>query len=177
MSGPFDSIFKELLLEHPESLLRLLNLPVGDQVTSENTDLSASSRRADILLRVSNPDYLVQIEMQTSYDASMPKRMLEYYVLSSLRYSILPDMECVLLLLRPQADGKLLSGVLRRKNLHFTYHIVRLWELDVETALRQPVEFLPLVPLCAVSDSDLPSVLSRMQARLDESGVSASSRR
>lgn len=171
MAGPFDSIVKELLLHNPASLLQMLNLPVGEAVTSENTDLSTSSRSADILLKVAIPDYLVQIEMQTTYDQNMPKRLLEYRVLCGMRYETLPQMQSVLLLMRPAADGSALTGLLASGDFRFTYQIVRLWELDVEAALSQPVHLLPMAPLCAVPAEGLPHLLLRMQQRLQEEAV------
>ncbi len=174
MPGLFDSIFKEFLLQNPNSLLRLLNLPTGESVSLENTDLSASSRSADILLNVSNPDYLVHIEMQTSYDHTMPKRMLEYRILCGLRGETMPEMVSVLLLMRPQAHGSALSGLLELHDIKFTYHVIRLWEMDVESVLSQPVHMLPLAPLCAVPDQDLPFLINRMQERLSREYVAPS---
>jgi predicted transposase YdaD len=162
----FDAVFKEVLLQNPANLLQILNLPVGRLVTSEPTDVSASSRRADILLKVSDPDYLVQVEMQTSYDRTMPKRMLEYRVLSGLRHETLPVMESVLFLLRPQADNANLDGILESKGIRFAYHIVRLWEVAAEMVIQQPIHMMPLAPLCAVQPSDLPILLNQMQERL-----------
>ncbi len=172
----FDAIFKEVLLQNPANLLQVLNMPSGKKVTSEPTDLSASSRRADILLKVSDPDYFVQVEMQSTYDSTMPKRMLEYRVLSGLRHEELPAMESVLLLLRPQADSAHLSGVLESRGIRFAYHIVRLWEVDAVTVIRQPVHMMPLAPLCSVPNGDLPSLFHQMQERLNVEGVSISDR-
>ncbi len=173
MPGLFDSIFKDVLRDNPGSLLNLLKLPTGEQVTAEDTELSASSRSADILLKVTNPDYLVQIEMQSTYDRTIAKRMLEYRVLCGLRFDTLPAVESVLLLLRPLADGKEVSGILESRGIRFTYHIIRLWEVDVAAALSQPVSMLPLAPLCAVNEKEISHILEQIKERLYQEQVPA----
>jgi predicted transposase YdaD len=49
--------------------------------------------------------------------------------------------------------------------------VVRLWQEPVENYLNGGLGTLPLAPLCDVSPEDLPSVIRRMEERLD-SGIS-----
>src|SRR5262249_25298228 len=56
-------------------------------------------------------------------------------------------------------DGRLINW--------YHYHVVRLWQEDPEPYLTSSVALLPLAPLTAVSEADLPGVVERIRQRLD----------
>ncbi len=77
----------------------------------------------------------------------------------------------MVLLLRPEAAGTGFTGRLNYRTpggseVHFTYHLVRVWELPVETLLSGPVATLPLAPIADVRPEELPGVIARMQVRV-----------
>ena len=164
MPGEYDSLLKETLLRDPVALLRFVGIDASGVITSENTDLSASSRQADILLKVHSLDLLVHLELQMSYDARMALRMLEYRVLSCMKEAFLSRMRSIVILLREKADGPGLTGVLESDDLRFTYDVIRLWKQDAELVFSLPVHFWPLALLCNVSIESLAVVVRRIEA-------------
>jgi len=78
----------------------------------------------------------------------------------------------VILLLRPQANDPKLNGKLTlsapgtNTSTSLDYHVVRLWEMDVQQILRGGVSTLPLAPLAKVDEADLPDVVREMDERL-----------
>ena len=163
MSGSYDATIKEIILQDPDALLKLLHLQ-GTHAQVENTDLTLIARQPDILLSVNNPDYLLHLEIQASYDPEISLRILDYHVLS-LRTSDYPVISA-LLLLRPQADGPKVTGEWKSAQIHFKYDVFRLWEIPASEALSLPVSLLPLVPLCNLSGTSAEEVISKIDSRL-----------
>jgi predicted transposase YdaD len=176
MPGPYDSLFKEVLLRSPRDLARFIGIDC-DSVIELNSDVASSGRSVDMLVRLRNPNCLVQIEMQTTYDRHMPKRLLEYRILCGLRRKSLPTMRSVLLLMCPKADGAALTGIFEQEDLTFSYEIIRLWEMDVSQLFNMSVYLMPLAPLCAPDVRAIPDLLSRMDDRLRDVQVSAAEKR
>jgi predicted transposase YdaD len=79
-------------------------------------------------------------------------------------------IESVVLLLRPEAEGPGFTGRLHYRapgsEVNFSYHLVRVWELPVETLLTGALATLPLAPIADVRTSELPGVIARMKARV-----------
>jgi predicted transposase YdaD len=73
----------------------------------------------------------------------------------------------VVVLLRKEADGPAMSGVLRYEGMRFRYGVARLWEIPTEQVLSAPANLLPLAPLTEVSPEELTNVVRRMEARID----------
>ena len=57
--------------------------------------------------------WIVHVEFQASYDATMPLRLQRYNILVHYREGL--PVQSVALLLRPQADGPALSGTLQHR--------------------------------------------------------------
>ena len=86
-------------------------------------------------------------------------------------------------LLRKSADSAELTGTLQRgfpgepPYLVFRYGVVRVWQLPAETFLSGGLGILPLAPLSAVVEAELPDVIRRMEQRIsaeatpDEAGT------
>jgi hypothetical protein len=92
------------------------------------------------------------------------------------RYRV--PVRSVVLLLRPQARHKNLSGSVRYEaqtgtgHMNFGYEIVPLWERPVEPLLAGPVRMLPFAPLCRLPENvplveGLESVIRRVVERLE----------
>jgi hypothetical protein len=76
------------------------------------------------------------------------------------------------LLLRPEADSRQLTGMYRRgfpgeeAYLTFHYQVVRVWQLPPEPLLTGGLGLLPLAPISAVTEPELPGIIQRMERRL-----------
>jgi hypothetical protein len=90
-------------------------------------------------------------------------------VLLRLRHAL--PVESVALLLRPEADGRELSGTVRLERvdgtpyLDFRHRVVRAWQQPVEAVLAGGLATLPLAPLADVDAAELPAVVRRMGER------------
>ncbi|MHB1425363.1 MAG: RpnC/YadD family protein [Gemmataceae bacterium] len=75
-------------------------------------------------------------------------------------------------LLRPEADSPQLTGRYERSfpdeepYLIFRYAVVRVWQLAPEPLLRSGLALLPLAPISAVTETELPGIIKRMERRL-----------
>ena len=81
-------------------------------------------------------------------------------------------VQTVVVLLRKSAEWPELSGTFQRgfpgrpPYLEFRYHVVRVWEISPETFLSGGLGILPLAPLGALADAELPGVIRRMEERI-----------
>lgn len=169
MSKPFDAATKRLVESNPLAWLACAGLP-GIRARLLDADLSTVTSEADRIVRVEEPDYLAHLELQATYKADMSERVLLYNTLTFCKYKL--PVQSVVFLLRKEADGPAMSGqagyvVPQSVNgsLALRYRVVRLWELPVETVLAGPLATLPLAPLSAVTQAELPQVVRRMEAR------------
>ena len=104
-----------------------------------------------------------------------------YNVLLERRHGIL--VRTCVVLLRKSADLPELTGKLQRgfpgeaPYLVFRYRVVRVWQLPPETFFSGGLGILPLAPLSAVGEAELPDVIRRMEQRIiaeatpDEAGT------
>ncbi len=169
---PFDSSTRRLLSIDPASWLATLGLPATGPVRVVSSALSTVISDADTVYQVGDPaGYLAHVEMQSGRDRALPRRLLHYNVL--LHHDRELPVRSVALLLRPEADGKELSGSYEVRlpggpsHLDFRYDVVRVWTLDVESVLRGGLGVLPLAPLTNVTKTELPAIIGRMKDRLD----------
>jgi predicted transposase YdaD len=174
MAKAYDSTTKHLIEAHPRDWLALAGMPIPaspDAVSVVDADLSVMTTAADKLIRVSAGDasYLAHVEFQSSADADLDRRILVYNVLGRWRHRM--PVRSVVLLLRPQAAAKSVTGSVTEvlahdARLEFSYRLVRVWELPVETLLSGGLGLLPIAPIAAVDENALPGIVDRMRARL-----------
>jgi predicted transposase YdaD len=140
-----------------------------------DADVSTVTAATDKVLRLQEPDAVVHFDFQAGPDASLPRRVHGYNALLEDRHGL--EVLSVVVLLRPEADLRSISGVYERRfpgktepYLIFRYDVIRVWELPPEDLLRGGLGTLPLVPISAVTESALPGVIHRLKERLDEPG-------
>jgi predicted transposase YdaD len=98
-------------------------------------------------------------------------------VLLSYRHGL--PVHSVIVLLCPEADGPELTGVLHQESpdgrcrLEFHYQVVRVWELDVAQLLAGGIGTLPLAPLAARSEDEMPEIVAGLMRRVDPGDTSA----
>ncbi len=183
MFNPFDVTMKNLVERSPSAWLRFVGVYSTDaelledeDIASLDTDLTTVTTTCDKVFRVSSPSpFLLHIEFE-SEGRNVPARVHRYGVLLDYKYD--PPVQSVVVLLRPEADRPEITGRVERfrsdgrRYLYFEYDVVRVWEIPVEQILEGEIGILPLAPISAVSEADLPAVLRRMEERVDVELVS-----
>jgi hypothetical protein len=171
MAKPFDATTKELFQADPVALLAYLGLHPAGPVEVIDANLSTVTAEADTVYRVSGPEpYLVHVEMQSSADATLPRRLLRYNALLDLRHE--QRVWSVAVLLRPEADGPAMTGSLSlrlpdgRPVHDFRFGVVRTWQQSAEAVLNGPVSLLPLALLADAPPEAARSVIQRIDERL-----------
>ena len=120
------------------------------------------------MLRVEGPGpFLLHVEVQSSYDPSLPRRLFRYNALLDLRHEL--PVQSVAVLLWREADGPAMDGVLWRVSplrpdpIVFPYQVIRVWEQAMEEHALGPGTF-PLVAMAAASEEELRAVASPVLA-------------
>jgi predicted transposase YdaD len=144
---------KKLISLSPENWVKWVT-QIPDITTEEilNSEFQWISRESDVLIKATSPQYgefLVLNELQLRYKTKMPKRMRAYAALAEEKYdlptypvliNILKDSEAEI----PKRYESEFAGLQARQD----YHVINLWEVDVEIALSQPIpSLLPFVPI------------------------------
>jgi predicted transposase YdaD len=173
MSKPFDATPKGLVEMRPADWPALLGVPART-VEVVDADVSTVTAAADkvLLIRADTGDRVQHLDFQAGPDASLPRRTHGYSALLEERHEL--PVDSVVVLLRPEANLTAINGLYERRlpgeeepYLEFRYRVVRVWELPVETVLRAGISVLPLAPISAVGQNELPAVIQRMRRRLN----------
>lgn len=168
---PYDVTTRRLIDIDPAAWLRWAGLPVDGPVQTVDSEVSTVLAEVDKVLRVDgSTQWLGHLELQTSYDRTLPIRLLQYHGLL-LRKHELP-IESTVVLLRPEADGPGMTGRFEqrgprgRATIVFEFQVIRLWERPVEELLGGSLGLLPLAPLADLGRASLPDVVARMDDRV-----------
>lgn len=171
MSRPFDPTLKDLVESYPADWLAQFGLATDRPVDLIDADLSTITTQSDKVVRVRDDSpWLVHVELQASWDGTLPRRVLKYNVLLHDRHQL--PVHSVVVLLRPEADHPGLTGSYQYQSprgsgrLVMSYQVVRVWQEPAEAFLTGGLGTLPLTPLSDVSREALPAVISRMEERL-----------
>lgn len=168
---PYDATTKYLLEADPAGWLEYVGLGRPASTSIIDADLATVTSAADKVIRANDPlPWLGHLELQSSRDPLLPDRLLQYNVLLRSRHSL--PVQSAVVMLRPEADHPGLTGINQHHHvsgdcyLEFHYHVVRVWQVPVESMLTGGIGTLPLAPLAAVSPDELPQVIRRMERRL-----------
>lgn len=169
MAKQFDATTRHLIEAHPRDWLAYAGLPPATRVRVVDSDLSSVTTAADKVILVEEPDpYVTHVEFQSGADADVDERVQVYNGMLRLRRRL--PVRSVLILLRPQAAAGVRGGVTVADHpygsLDFRYRVVRVWERPPEEALAGGLGTLPLAPISAVPEADLPRVIEQMRQRL-----------
>ena len=171
MAKPFDATTKDLLETDPVAWMAYLGLHPQGAVEVIDSDLSTVTAEADKVFRVVGPEsYLVHVEMQSSADTTLPRRLFRYNVLLDYRHGM--RVWSVAVLLRPEAEASTLTGSLDLRlpdgqPIHdFRYGVVRAWRQSAEAVLQGPLSTLPMALLADIPPEAARSVLQRIDERL-----------
>jgi predicted transposase YdaD len=168
---PFDVATRRLIESDPAGWLALAGLPIDGPVHPLDSDVATVLAEVDKVLQVDAPSpWLAHLEVQTTHDPVLPRRMLQYHVLLLHRHD--KPVVSTVILLRPEADGTEMSGRFEQAGPHcavtvtFNFGVVRIWERPVEEFLAGPLGTLPLAPVSAVARDRLPAVIRQMDERV-----------
>jgi len=166
----FDATLKTLLETGPADWPRLLGCP-ADRVTVIDADIATVSGAADKVLRVTGPpDWILHLEFQSSPDAGKPGKLNVYNAVLEDRTGL--PVRTAFILLRQAAFLRSYTGRFERAwpgaagpYRRFEYDVVRVWEIPPER-LMAGIGTLPLAPIGAVTEADVPGVLREMKRRI-----------
>ncbi len=175
MAKTFDATLKGMLEESPGDWPVLAGQPRAEAEVID-ADVSTFTGAADKVLRVrGRPDWILHLEFQSGRDSSLPRRMQTANVLLDGRHGLM--VRSVAVLLRPEANLSNLTGAIERRfpgeeaYLTFRYQVIRVWQLPVEPLLSGGLGLLPVAPISAVAEAELPAVVKRMKERLSKTRV------
>jgi predicted transposase YdaD len=172
MPKHFDAVLKHLVEAYPASWLAAAGLPAAGDVEVVDADVSTVTAGADKVIRVNAvAPWLLHVELQAGPETELADRVHLYNTLLRWRHGC--PVRSVIVLLRRQADSPRLTGLLEHLDpvgdweRRFRYRVVRVWQLPAEALLTGGLGSLPLTPVSAVTEPELPEVLHRMKQRLD----------
>ncbi len=168
---PFDPTLKTLVETEPESWPALLGRPTGPTVVID-ADIGTVSGAADKVLRVAAElPSLLHLEFVAGHDAvPLPRRLHVHNGLLDDRHDL--PVRSAVVLLHPGADSPQLTGIYKRAfrgeepYLIFHYQVLRVWQLPPGLLLSGGLALLPLAPISAVTEAELPGIIKQMGQRL-----------
>jgi predicted transposase YdaD len=168
---PFDPTLKTLVEVGPADWTVFAGQPAAPTRIID-ADIATISGAADKVLRVeATPPYLLHLEFVAGHDASdLPMALNKRNVLLEDRHGLL--VRSVVVLLRPSADSPALTGVRQcgfpeelPYNV-FGYRVIRVWQIPPDQLLAGGLGTLPLAPISAVTEEELPGIIKKMDRRL-----------
>jgi hypothetical protein len=171
--NPYDVTLKQLILDDPAAWLERFGIAPPGPFTEIDSGVTTLTAAVDKVYRVEAPEpFLLDFEFQSSHETELVRTLWYRQVALDYRHN-LPVLR-VLLLLRKEANSPGLTGVYERRMRDgrminwYQYQVVRLWQEGPEPYLTSSVSLVPLAPLTAVSQSDLPGLVERMKERIDQ---------
>lgn len=173
MPKPFDVTSKDLVERSPREWLEFAGFQVRGPVRIIDSDVSTVAAAADKFILVEELlPWLAHIEFMSGYEKGIGLRLERYSVLAEYQHQL--PVHSILILLRPSADGREITGINRRQlpngqvTSEFHYQVIRVWQHSVSDFLRGGLATLPLAPLAVASEAELPDVADRMAARINQ---------
>src|SRR5690242_10734280 len=173
MAKKYDATTRQLFEMGPAEWLESLGrtLPDPSRVRVIASNLATIVPEADRVIWIDGPEpWIEHIELQAARDLSLPDRSHLYSVVLDSRYHI--PVRTTLVLLREQADGPDLTGVLEKRDRDgtiydvFRYNAVGVWQQPVELFLQGGLSVLPVAPVSNVGPDQLAQVLRAVAERL-----------
>jgi predicted transposase YdaD len=167
----FDPTVKTLVETSPGDWPVLIGQPAA-RTRAIDADVATVSGAADKVLHVrGKPPYLIHLDFQSGHDsAELPELLHMRSSLLRHRHRLL--VRSVAVLLRPEADSPALTEKLELAFPGeppydtFKYKVIRVWELPPAQLLRGGLGTLPLAPISAVTEAQLPGLVRRMEKHL-----------
>ena len=171
MTFPYDNATRYLQSLRPQDWPTFLGVKT-DAVELCQTDLSTIASRSDMMFLLhAGKSEAMHIENQATYDAHVGERVLMYSVLGRKLHNV--PVRSFVLLLRPEADGPAMTGVVKQcyldgtPYLDFHYTVVRIWKRSPEELFQSGLSVLPLAFIADIKQEALPDLVRRTQQRLE----------
>ena len=186
MAKQYDSTLKTLLDDYAidwiDWLAPRLGLPSTIDVEPLDVNLTTVQVEADKVFRLKHPATgLLHIEPQTGHDLTLPDRIQLYSLLLEREYG--GPVYSVALLLHQRADTTTITGLIQRRYSdgqiyhEFRYHVIRVWELELEPLMTGPLGAIPLALLTNQAFGRLPELVDRIDERLQAEAIGEAARR
>jgi hypothetical protein len=172
MPGPLDDTLKYLMELSPQDRVVHGGWPAAPAALID-ADIATITGATDKVIRVNGPpDWLLAVDFQAGHDtvAKLPDLLLYTSALFT-RHSL--RVRSLLVQQHRGADSPRLTGLYERGfpgepfDVALRYHMVRVWQVPPERWLAGWLSSLPLAPLGAVQEADLPVVVAGMKQRLE----------
>ncbi len=175
----FDPTLKEMVECGPADWPVLTRLPRGPTRIVDADIATVSGAGDKVLVVEADPPYLLHLEFLVGHDAAVqPRKLHKRNLLLEDRHD--REVKTVLVLLRPEDDSPALSGHRQRTfrgetepYMVFRYEVLRVWQVPAAVLLAGGPGTLPLAPLGAVTEAQLPGIIKAMSRRLRSRRLSA----
>lgn len=172
MPGPLDDTLKHLTELSPQDWVVQGGWPMAP-ATAIDADIATITGATDKVIHVDgSPDWLLAVDFHSGHDAEqLLPRMLLYIAALGKRHEL--RVRSLAVVLHPGADSPQLSGVYERgfpgepADIMLRYRVLRVWEVPAVRWLSGGLGVLPLAPLGAVQEAELPAIIAQMKERLD----------
>jgi hypothetical protein len=173
MAKKYDATTRQLFEMGPADWLESLGRTLPDTCRARiiDSNLATIVPEADRVIWIDGPEpWIEHIELQAARDLRLPDRSHLYSVVLESHYLV--PVRTTLVLLREQADGPDLTGVLEKRDRDgtiydvFRYNVVRVWQQPVELFLQGGLSVLPVAPVSNVGSDQLAQVLRAVAERL-----------
>ncbi|MEM8638335.1 MAG: Rpn family recombination-promoting nuclease/putative transposase [Cyanobacteria bacterium P01_G01_bin.54] len=161
----YDNFCKYLIETYPTDFATWL---IGKSVTLTQlkpTELPSESIRADSLL-LQGKDVVLHVEFQTKPDATIPRRMADYYLRIHKQF---PQKRVyqVVIYLRASRSPLVKETQFQSQGMTHQFKVVRLWEQPREVFWDVP-GLLPFAILSQAADTDAEALLRQVKTRIEE---------
>jgi hypothetical protein len=153
-----------------------IGLPAHCQAEPLDAELSTVSVHADKHFKLSGPATgLLHLELESSWDGTIPDRLLLYNVLAEHRHQV--PVYSVVMLLRPEANSTAATGLLERMGhgdvayLNSRYRVIRLWEMPCADLMAGHLGLVPLALLTNDARPQLPQLVDQIGHRLEQKPI------
>jgi predicted transposase YdaD len=172
MPGPIDDALKHLTELSPQDWVVQGGWPAAP-ATVIDADIATITGATDKVIRVAGPpDWLLAVDFQAGHDAAqLPLKMLLYHAALRKRHGL--PVRSLAVILHRGADSPQLTGLYEGgfpnepPDVTLRYRVVRVWQVPAQRWLAGGLGVLPLAPLGAVAEAELPAVIAQMKQRLD----------
>lgn len=157
MPHTFDATLKNLARDYPAGFVALFDGPTNLPISVLDTDLSAVTTSADLVVGLGTPlREVVHIDFQSGASANKHREILVYNALLHKTHKV--PVRSIVILLRRNARHKNMNGVVSyaasttQGKMIFEYQMVKLWDIPAENFVEGDLGLIPLAPLGKLPD-------------------------
>jgi len=172
MNKPYDATTKTLFEFDPAAWAAFLGIHRSpDRIRIVDADLSTITTAADKVLRIEDESpWLLHVEFQSSWDGSLPRRLLAYNAVLAEKHGL--PVYTVVVLLAPRSEAAILTGRHEASpafgpSWEFRYTVLRIWEQSASLLANGPIALVPLAPVASQPFAEVRETLSVVNRRIE----------